>query len=63
MGVVELPLDISKTEAIEIAKFIKKEISFDQVSVFQVSSRRYGIVIQSKYDGRDKAMEVSSWKK
>lgn len=58
MGTVEFPLDISQTEAVEIAKFIKKEIGFDQVAVLQISSRRYGIAIQSKYEGGEKAMSA-----
>jgi hypothetical protein len=56
MGTVEFPLDVSQTEAIEIAKFIKKEIKFDQVTVLQISGRRHGIFIQSKYEGGEKAV-------
>jgi len=56
MGTVEFPLDITQTDAVDIAKFIKKEVGFDQVIVLQISSRRYGIAIQSKYEGGEKAM-------
>lgn len=56
MGVIEFPLDVSQTEAVEIAKFLKKELKFDHLAVRQISSRRYGIEIQTKYDGGERAM-------
>lgn len=57
MGVIEFPLDISQTEAIDIAKLLKKELKFDQIIVRQISSRRYGVEVQTKYEGGEKAMD------
>lgn len=56
MGTIEFPLDVSQTEAIEIAKFIKKEVKFDKITVLQISSRRHGIIVETKYEGGEKAM-------
>ena len=57
MGTIEFPLDVAQTEAIEIGKFLKKEMKFDQVIVRQISGRRYGIEIQTKYEGGEKAVD------
>lgn len=57
MGVFELSLDVGQSEAIEIAKLLKQEMSIDQIAVRQISSRRYGVAIQTKYEGGEKAMD------
>lgn len=56
MGVLELPMDIAQTEALEMAKYIKQEMKFDQIAVRQIGGRTQGIAIQSQYAGGEKAL-------
>lgn len=51
MGMVDFPMSVSKADAIEIGRFVKKKLNSDEIIVRQISPKSFGLALKTKCPG------------